>query len=129
VDSFHNLLLEKKIYGVFYTCGVESCLKTGLLKTVFSIPKPRFWIKRWRRAGGPRRAECAVGHAGEFAFAAPFRIYFSYSDFCIKLFFLAPIFSEPEGFFSVYTPALTGRHFYLVCAGKGTKNCAPFKGR
>jgi hypothetical protein len=27
-------------------------------------------IKRWRRAGGPRRAECAVGLAGEFAYAA-----------------------------------------------------------
>jgi hypothetical protein len=70
--------------------------------------------KQWRRADGPRRAECA----GEFACAAPFRFYFSYSELSIKLFFLAAIFSEPEGFCSVYTPALTGRHFYLVCSGK-----------
>jgi hypothetical protein len=36
----------------------------------------------------------------------------------LRRFFLAPIFSEPEGFFSVYIPALTGRLFYLVCSGK-----------
>jgi hypothetical protein len=34
------------------------------------------------------------------------------------MFFLATIFSEPEGFFSVYIPALTGRRFGLVCSGK-----------
>jgi hypothetical protein len=32
--------------------------------------------------------------------------------------YLATIFSEPEGFFSVYIPALTGRRFGLVCSGK-----------
>jgi hypothetical protein len=67
----------------------------------------RLLRKRWRRADGPRRAECA----GEFACAAPFRIFFSYSELIIYLSFLATIFSEPEGFFSVYIPVLSNLRF------------------